>query len=175
MQEALAPGCECAGVMGSDVFHVNHFHVTGTGKGLGNGRYAGNKAAGENITLDKIHLGFGLLIPLVVDGDGLQQGNAVVFQQTADGCGVGVQELVTNRFNHFDGDQFIVLTFQQPVILLQQSNFVLQPFFSNAALGPGILFFGNGGGGNPTAIMLGRVNGHAAPSGPDFQQMIVRI
>ena len=80
VEKGSPPAPQGFGVVAADIFQVNGFQVAGTAHGLLHGGDTGEKAARENIALDKIDITFGLLITPVIDGNGLNQRNAIGFQ-----------------------------------------------------------------------------------------------
>ncbi|MNG27168.1 hypothetical protein D3C84_1122570 [compost metagenome] len=79
---------------------------------------------------------------------------------------------MADRLDHFDRHQLVVLALQVAVVLQQQGDALAQAEFGDAPRRVGVLLPGQGGGGHPATVMAGGMDGHAAPAGADFQQVI---
>ena len=115
----------------------------------------------------------GLVIALVGHGDGLENHLAVGLQQIAAGRKIAAVELVANGLDHLDGHQLVVFPGQVAIVLAQHGDAILQAQLANLLLRILVLLPGDGCGGDPAAVVAGRVNGHAAPAGAYFHQVIV--
>ena len=124
-QKVGSPAAQGFGVVGADVFQVHGFQVTSGHHGVLDCRNGWQEAAGENITLDEVDAVFGFFVAPVVDGDGLNHGNAIGLQQLADGLEVGVQVLVANGFDHFHRYQLVEGALQLAVVFFQQGDAIL--------------------------------------------------
>ena len=80
-----------------------------------------------------------------------------------------------DRLDHLDRHQFVERAGEVAIVVEEHRNTVLQ-----AAFGHGVdrvlkLLPGDGSGGDPTAIVLGRINCHAAPARANLYQMILGL
>src|SRR5690606_10158539 len=105
VHETLAPVAQRERVAGADVFQVHQAQVAGARRGAGERADAGNEAAGEDEALDEVHRTQRLFVAMVLDGDGLDQGQALWLEQRGALGQVGVEVLVADGFDHFDRHQ----------------------------------------------------------------------
>ena len=79
-----------------------------------------------------------------------------------------------HRLDHLDGDQLVIASLQLAVILQQQGDAIPQPLPLDPRLGIVVLGPGDGSGGDPAAVVTGRIDGETAPAGAYLQQVVVR-
>ena len=173
--KVFMPQAQGASVVQAEVFHVQQVHVGVAADDLQHVLYTGQRATREDVALDKVDAAFGLLKALFTNGDGLQQHQAVGLEQLGTLFEIGGQETMAHRFNHFDRHQLVVLTGEVAVIAQQHGHLILQAQRLDTLGGVGELLLGQGRGGDPTTIMLRRIQRHAAPAGTDFQQMVAGL
>lgn len=114
---------------------------------------AGQKAAGEDVALDKIDAFAVVAIALILDGDRLQGHSAARTQARLAGAEEGRQVALAHRLNHLHRHQFVVLAAQIAVVAEQHLDAILQPGAGHALGSPAVLFPGKGGSGDPAAVM----------------------
>ena len=56
---------------------------------------------------------------MIADGDGLKRHQPVVFEQSTAGLKKGVIKMVTDGFDHLNGDQPVKFTLEIAVVFLQ--------------------------------------------------------
>ncbi len=169
----MVPVAQGTGIVQANVLQMQHRQVGVAAGQFPDQAHRRQRTAREDITLDKVDAATRLLIALVAHGDGLQQHQPVRFEQRGAGLEVGGKVFVTDRLDHLDRNEFVVLTLQLAVVLEQQGNAVLQAGIADTLLGMVELLLRQRGGRYPAAIVLGGVDCHAAPAGADFQQVIV--
>ncbi|MNT18879.1 hypothetical protein D3C72_1541060 [compost metagenome] len=159
----------------AEVLLGDQLQVAGPGLGGQDGIDRGNEAARKHEALDVVHAAPRLFIALVLDGDGLQQGQPIRLEQPLQGGHVGIQILGTDGLDHLDGHQFVELPLQIAVVLHQQRHPILQPGLAHALCGQCVLLGGDGGGGDMAAVVLRGMHGKATPAGADLDHAITRL
>ncbi len=171
-QETLAPGAkgQCVGV--AEILLGDQLQVAGARFGGHDRVDRWDEAAREYIALDVIDAAPGLFVAVVLDGDGLQQGNAIRLEQALQRGHVGVQVFGADRFDHLDRHQLVELALQVAVVLHQQRDLVLQARLPYAPGGQRMLFCRDGGGRDMAAIVPGGMDRETTPAGADFHHAV---
>src|SRR3546814_8223915 len=94
----------------SDVCSADLVHGRVAGYDIEHALHGGQGTAGEDVALDEVDAAARLFVALVANGDGLQQHQPVVLEQPRALSEVSRQEVVADRFDHFDGHQLVELT-----------------------------------------------------------------
>ena len=81
LAQVVVPQAQGAGVVQAEILHMVQVHIGFVGDYFQHLLHRGQRAAGEDIALDKVDAVFRLLVALVADGDGLQQHQAVGLEQ----------------------------------------------------------------------------------------------
>ena len=134
---------------------------------------AGQKAAGEDVALNKIDAFAVVAIALILNGDGLNRHPPAWTQTRLTGTEKRWQVALADGFDHLNRDQFVVNPGQIAVVAEQHLNAILQPCPDDPRGGPVVLLLRQRGGGHPTAVVTGGVFRHRPPAGANLQQMIV--
>lgn len=120
VEEALAPCCQRAGVMGPHVLGMKYRELGRARERVKNSPQRGQLSAGEDVLLDPVALLHVLRESLFIHGDGLKQQGAVRFEQPV----AGVEELVivleTYGLEHLDAYDLVETAAQGTVILQQK-------------------------------------------------------
>jgi hypothetical protein len=157
----------------AEILLGDQLQVAGSGLGRHDRVDRRNEAAREHIALDVVDAAPGLFVAVVLDGDGLQQGNAIGLEQALQRGHVGVQVFGADGFDHLDRYQLVELALQVAVVLHQQRDLVLQA--GDAALGgQRMLLGGDGGGGDVAAVVPRRVQRETTPAGTDLHHAVAR-
>ena len=76
-------------------------------------------------------------------------------------------------FDHLDGDQLVERALQVPVVAVQDGDPIGQPLFHDPLGRIPELGVGDGGRGDPAAVVGRRMTGEATPSGADLHHVVV--
>ncbi len=173
MNEALTPVRQRAGVVRSHIEEVTHHKIGMAGHEFIHGGDAGQKAAGEDVALNKIDAFAVVAIALILNGDGLNRHPPARTQTRLAGAEKCWQVALTDGLNHLNRHQLVVDPGQIAVVAEQHLNTILQPCPGDARGGPVVLLLRQRGGGHPAAVMTGGIFRHRPPAGANLQQMIV--
>ena len=129
-------------------------------------------AAREDEFADEIRAVAHALVELVLNRDGLDHRLAVGLEQFIDLAEIGGQKIMTDRLDHFDRDQLVVLPFQRAVIRHQHGDLILQAGLGHTLRGQPVLLLRNRGGGDLHPVVMGGMDRETAPATADFDHML---
>ena len=157
------------------ILDMHSAQVGNAGHGIGHAADRGQTTAGKDISLDEIHALPVALVVLIGDGDRLEQHLPGRPEQSGALPEEFVVKIVSDRFDHFDRHELVVLTIQLSVVLLQQRDVILEPRFLYRSGCPGVLLLGNRRGGDPAAVVGGGMKRKTAPAGSDLDDFIASL
>src|ERR1700722_10065874 len=128
----------------------------------------GQHAAGENVALDEIDFAAIGLEQAVLDGDGLNAGEAAGQQPVAQLREILWPELFADRLDHLDRGDPVVLLALVAVVLQPDLDLVGEAGVLDARLREIALLLADGQPDHPGAKSLGGIFGKAAPAASDL-------
>ncbi len=137
------------------------------------GLHRGQAAAGEDERLDEVLRVLGPLVALGLDHDRLQGHQPVGAQEAPAVAEEGVVLAPVDGLDHLDGGELVVGAGEVAVVVVQHGDAVGQALAGDPLGGVGVLLGRDRGGGDPGAVVAGRVHGEAAPAGADLDDPLV--
>src|SRR5690606_8024312 len=127
VNEPLTPVRQRAGVVRPHIEEVTHHKIGMAGHEFIHGGDAGQKAAGEDVALNKIDAFAVVAIALILNGDGLNRHPPAWTQTRLAGAEKCWQVALTDGLNHLNRHQLVVDPGQIAVVAEQHLNTILQP------------------------------------------------
>lgn len=126
------------------------------------------EGAGEDDFLDPINAFGETFISIVRDGDHLDGEEAFRCEDFVALREEGFVKFITNRFDHFDGDNLVELTFDVAIVLDEYLKFIFKSGIFDTLTSILCLLFRDGDACNFTSIFGGSVAAKASPAAANF-------